>query len=236
MFKIRSFFLVLTVLFVPLFISFNSNAQGFPQGLIGLSTANPGGLYTINPNTGAATPFATTDGLASIVGLSYIEGTLYGSDLEDYPDTEVPDEFTVGSIAPNGVISFISDQNESSNWWGLASDDCGENILYSTDSNNENILTVQFTNGNVQTIGQGSDIGFGGMAYDDENEILYGLNDDNMDLYTISTTTGVRTLIGPTGIPNASFDSGLAYDEANKILYANHVNKLGAVPDNYNRL
>ncbi len=135
----------------------------------------------------------------------------------------MPNEFTVGSIAPNGAITFLSDQNESSNWWGLASDDCGENVLYSIDNDNDNILTALFLNGTVQTIGTGSDIGFGGMAYDDANEILYGLSDEaeGMNLYTISTTTGELTLIGPSGIPEPDFSSGLAYDEINEILYAN---------------
>jgi len=199
------------------------SAQEFPQGLIGLSSTDLGALYTINPNTGRATLFVTTDGETSIVGLSYIEGTLYGSDIEDYPGSPIPDDFTVGSIATDGTVTFISNQNESSNWWGLASDDCGGNVLYSMDSDNSNILTALLPNGTVQTIGTGSDIGFGGMAYDDENEILYGLSDqdEGMNLYRISTTTGDLTLVGPIGDFEATLNTSLAYDEINQILYAN---------------
>ncbi|GJM14975.1 MAG: hypothetical protein DHS20C13_03020 [Thermodesulfobacteriota bacterium] len=210
------------VLMLALFLTAGAvNAQGFPQGLIGLSSADVGVLYTISPNTGQATPFVTTDGETSIVGLSYIEGTLYGVDLEDYPGSPIPDEFTIGSIATNGVITFLGDQNGSSNWWGLASDDCGENILYSTDEDNESILTVQFPNGNTQTIGVGSGLEFAGLAYDDANEILYGLNVEG-NLYTISTTTGDTSLVGATGVSEPGNNMGLAYDERNEILYANN--------------
>lgn len=215
---------------VIVLVASSANAQPFPEGLIGLSSSEPGVLYSINANTGRATLFTETDVQdASIVGLSYIEGALYGSDLEDYPGSLFPDEFTVGSIAPNGVTTFLNDQNTSSNWWGLASDDCGENILYATDSDNDNILTALTPDGTLQTIGTGSDIGFGGLAYDDENEILYGLSGDGetMNLYRISTTTGNLTLIGPFGDEfEASIDTGLAYDEFNKILYANYVDSL----------
>lgn len=202
----------------------STNAQEFPEGLIGLSSSSPGVLYSINATNGQATLFIETDvQVASIVGLSYIEGTLYGSDLEDYPGSLFPDEFTVGSIAPNGVTTFLNDQNESSNWWGLASDDCGENILYATDSDNNNILTTLTPDGTLQTIGTGSEIGFGGMAYDDENEILYALSGDDqtMNLYRISTTTGDLTLIGSIGDFESTINTGLAYDEINQILYAN---------------
>ena len=197
------------------------NGQTFPEGLVGLSSNNPAVLYSIDASNGTATPFVTLNGNAGITGLSYIEGTLYGTDLYGFPGAS--GGFDIGSISTGGIITFLGDQNGSSNWQGLASDDCGENILYALDIENNNILTAQFPNGTVQTIGTGGDVQFVGMAYDDLNEILYAIPRNGL-LYTVSTVDGTSSLIGGSVIPQPTISWGLAYDEDNSILYANNGN------------
>lgn len=192
--------------------------QGFPEGLVGISSNEPSVLYSIDASTGAATPIVTLNGGASITGLTYLNGTLYGSDLFGFPGTM--SDYDIGSISTNGIITFLSDQNGSSDWQALASDDCGGGIIYAIDNDNDYILTAQQPNGFVTTIGSGTGLfsGVSGLEYDDTNNILYALAQDG-SLYTVSTADGTSSLIGSTGV--ASGRAGLAYDEVNRILYLN---------------
>ena len=93
----------------------------------------------------------------------------------------------------------------------------GGGILYAIDINNNDILTAQFPDGSVATIGSGAGIDGRGMAYDDANDILYAMGGGS--LFTVSVITGTSILIGPTGLSTGGI--GLAYDEKNGILYAN---------------
>ncbi len=218
--KIIAFFLVkmnLAIALTLLFAVGSAIGQDFPDGLIGLSSAGPAVLYSIDASNGTASPIVTLDTEVSLTGLAYLQGTLYGSDLCFEKGLEC-ETFFIGSISTSGITTFLSDQNGSSNWWGLASDEAG-GVLYTIDNDNFNILTAQFPDGSAVTIGSGAGISGPGMAYDNANGILYVISGDG-SLYTVSTVTGTSNLIGPTGIPG-SIRFGLAYDECNQILYAN---------------
>ncbi len=45
-------------------------------------------------------------------------------------------------------------------------------------------------------------VGFAGLAFDVETEVLYGIDNATSSLYTIDIRTGVKTRIGPTGLGN----------------------------------
>jgi hypothetical protein len=81
-------------------------------------------LYSINASNRIATPIVTLNGGSSITGLSYLQGTLYGTDLFEFPGS-MSDEDIGLIIARSGTITLLGDQNGSFNWYGLASDDCG---------------------------------------------------------------------------------------------------------------
>ena len=85
MFNFRALYVVLPILFLSVFISHNVNAQSFPDGLVGLSSAEPAVLYSIDASNGIATPLVTLNGGASLTGLAYLQGTLYGTDLFGFP-------------------------------------------------------------------------------------------------------------------------------------------------------
>ena len=217
--KIIAFFLVkmnLAIALTLLFAVGSAKGQDFPDGLIGLSSAGPAVLYSIDASNGTASPSVTLNGDSSLTGLSFLQGTLYGVDLINFPGGS--GNFDIGSISTGGIITFLGNQNGSSNWWGLASDEAG-GVLYTIDNDNFNILTAQFPDGSAVTIGSGAGISGPGMAYDNANGILYVISGDG-SLYTVSTVTGTSNLIGPTGIPGSN-RFGLAYDECNQILYAN---------------
>lgn len=195
-----------------------SNAQDPDNRLFGLTSSEPAKIFSINPTTGAALEVLTLNGNSSIVGLSFITGTPFGSDLEDFPGSGP--NFNVGLISPAGVITFLSDQNGSSNWQGLASDDCDGRVLYAIDQNTspDFFLRELSLNGTISTIGP-TGVNGAGLAFDDENRILYAL-EDGVNLYTISVNDGTSELIGSTGLEDFGNDIGLAYDEINRVLYA----------------
>lgn len=217
MLNLRIFSVVLPILFIFVF-TYKVNAQSFPDGLIGLSTSEPAVLYTLDTSTGKATPILTLNREASLVGLAYLNQILYGSDLCLDPQCN---DYFIGLIFTSGTTAFLSNQNGSSDWLGLAADEANR-IIYSIDYDNSDILTAQFPDGSVETIGSGVGFDAPGLDYDDTHRILYAVSAD-WSLYTISTATGTASLIGPTGIPGQTGDLeiGLAYDECNQILYVN---------------
>lgn len=198
----------------------------FPDGLVGISSANDK-LYIIDPVTGAATIWVETNGNASFTGLSFLGGVLYGSDLRGYPGDPDPDLYDMGSIDPSGAITFLSTQNGSEDWHGLASGEAA-GILWSIDLDNGDQLVEQFPDGTVNVVGP-TGIEGRGMAYDDGNGILYALGPGSSDqsLYTVNTETGETELIGPTGV--TSWFVGLAYDECNSTLYMVATSDVGAL-------
>jgi len=56
----------------------------------------------------------------------------------------------------------------------------GGGVLYTLDRDNNDILTAQFPDGSVATIGSGAGIAGTGMAYDDANDILYAMNSNGL--------------------------------------------------------
>lgn len=189
-------------------------AQGNGAGILyGLSSNSPGTLYEIDPATGNATALTDLDVATSLVGLSCAAGEIFGSDLE-------MENFFVGTIDPTtGATTFVSDQDGSANWHGLATDDA-TGLLWTIDINDDFMLkSLDPATGVVTSVGSGAGIDGRGMAYDDGAGILYA-TDSSGGLYTVDTGTGLSSEVGPTGLDvlNAV---GLAFDEVNRILYLN---------------
>lgn len=198
-------------------ISVAATAQA---GLIGLSSGRPGTLYQINSSTGAATALVSLTGnaMASLVGLDYLGGKLYATDIFG-----ATSGFLFGSIdITTGAYAGINNQGGSINWHGLAGNESYK-LLYSIDIEDNNTLKSITTTGFISTIGVTSPSVDGrGMAYDDANGILYatGFDEDFVpNLYKVDTITAAATLIGPLG--TVADTIGLAYDEDSDTLYAN---------------
>ena len=190
--------------------------------LFGLSSSTPGSLYTIDPATGQASLVNDLVGTlaTSLVGLSCLDRVLYGTDVVP---TSVG-HYSIGTIGPGtGQFTYVGDQDGSSDWHGLASDESA-GLLYTIDIDDSNKLKSMTPAGLVATIGAGAGIDGRGMAYDDTHGILYATGNDS--LYTVDTTTGNSTSIGSMGIADSYI--GLAYDEINAILYANSIDGDGA--------
>lgn len=198
-------------------IGYLGNAQA---GLIGLSSGAPGKLYSIDEATGVATEIATmANTTTSLVGATFLGGKLYGSDICG------PSCFSIGTIDLNtGAYTFVGNQDGSSNWHGLASDESA-GLIYAIDINDGDKLKSMTAAGLVTTIGSGTGIDGRGMDYDDTNDILYATG--SAGLYTVDVALGTSTFIGSMGISTGRI--GLAYDEFSNILYANDSSSLYSV-------
>jgi hypothetical protein len=202
----------------PLFaLIFGLAVPARADSLYGLASSVPASLYTIDTSTGAATHVVDLTGAfeSSFVDLAALNGTLYGSDILS-TSGPLSGQFTFGTInATTGAYTAINNQGGSLNWQALAANP-GANLLYAVDfMNNNEFLSVTPT-GVITDIGSaGTDIR--GLSFDTNHNILYGV--DGQDLYTINTTTGAATLIGPTGL--STFRSGIAYDPSTNVLYMN---------------
>lgn len=200
-----------------LFVSGAANA-----GLVGLSSRTDS-LYSIDPNTGAATLISTAGGNYAGAGLTYLGGELFASDLLlqipppvwDIQTAKITPGLVTGTSTPIGM------QDGSLNWHGLASNESA-NLLYSIAIDQAGQPLKSMTPGGVvSTIGAGTGIDGEGMAFDDVNGILYATNRGDESLYSINVSTGVAQRIGALGIGIAGDSHGLAYDEINEILYLN---------------
>ena len=185
--------------------------------LYGISSTTPGHLYTLDPATGAATFVTDVTGadLVSFSGLESLNGVLYATDV-------AKGEWKFGTVdKTTGAFTAINNQDGSANWHGLAADhDLG--LFYTVDLNDGNKLKSVTPSGTVTTIGPAG-IEMRGMAFDDVNNILYGV--DAASLYTLNTATGAATLIGATGAATDWYE-GLDYDNATKQLFYNTAGNL----------
>ena len=180
--------------------------------LYGLSSSNPGTVYTIDTSTGAATAVVNLVGTigTSLVDISFLNGTLYASDVVS--STGV---FTFGSInLITGVYTPINDQGGSVNWHSLAAIPSA-NLLYAVDLQGEQLVSVTPA-GTISVVGN-TNQQIVDLAYDPNHNVLYGV--DLSRLFTINPSTGAATLVGSTGVLAGA--AGLAYDSGNNTLYLN---------------
>jgi hypothetical protein len=205
---VRTYIVLVSVLCGILLAAFPAVAST----LWGLSSSEPGVLYTVDPATGAATEVVTVTGAidASSTGLEILNGTIYATDV--YVGGGV---MNFGSIdRATGAFTLINDQAGSLNWQGLAADPVAD-LLYSVDLNSTDYNLVSITPAGVIAVVGPTGSYIRGMAYG--GGTLYGVTDDS--LYTIDISTGAATLVGALGLTNSR--PGLAYDGNAGVLYLN---------------
>ncbi len=211
----------------PVFATFAATALSMSSmsaqaGLTGASSVDPyssdqSKLYTIDPVTGAATPFLTLDRPLSVTGLEYINGSYYATDIVDGSG------YAFGRIDPaTGAVTILSDQPGDS-WYGLARND-SIGHLYATDNSNNLHLVNPYTGASALVGSTGipatNDNLISSLAYDNVNGVLYSV-DYVGNLYTLDTSTGVATTIGSTNLTFTDISHGLAYDPTTATLYLN---------------
>ncbi len=190
--------------------------------LIGVATGEtgPGAIYSVNQATGAATLLTSTPGTRpSFVGAEFRQGVLYVSDVDFNGD------FVLGTYdLITGAFTQISNQSTFISLMGLAYRPSND-LFYSVDLLPDRpLVTIHPITGAVTTIGNTNNGGILGLAFDQANDILYGVTltaASAIDLVTINPSSGVVTSIGATGQTASNTLAGLAFDEDNDILYMN---------------
>jgi DNA-binding beta-propeller fold protein YncE len=185
---------------------------GIEPGLYGLQSWGDNGVYKIDESTGEATLISTLPYNTFCVGISFMNGVLYASDI----DPVNPDILHYGWIdVPTGEYTGIHNQDGNLNWHGLASSDA-LGLTWAIDQAGMWLKSTD-ADGVITVIGHAG-IDGRGMAYDDTHGILYA-TDWGGGLYTLDISTAAATFIGNMGV-NVDM-AGLAYDEVTQTLYLN---------------
>jgi PKD repeat protein len=82
-----------------------------------------------------------------------------------------------------------------------------------------NLKAIDLSDATLQVIGA-TTRSYGGMDFGPDN-ILYGLDYNSNELYSIDTADATETLIGSSIPPSTHIWTGMAYDATNGIMYAN---------------
>jgi len=188
--------------------------------LYGVSSSNPGVLYTIDTATGAATEVVLLNDVLSFTGLEFLGEDLYVSDIGSFGGS-------FGRIDLNtGAVTVLSNQAGSDNWWGLAANEA-LGILY-TIADGDTLAAVDTTGASVSVGATGfSNLG-AGLAFDAGTSTLYALGFDG-GLYTVDTSTGAATLVGATGLSFPNVHQGLAINPETGVLYMNDADGLDSL-------
>lgn len=177
-----------------------------PESSILYATSS-GSLYTVDPTSGALSLIGATGG--DIEGLGYDPNTdtLYGSEANN-------DELVTLNQS-TGALTQVGPFNTPFGNGGLAFDPVG-NVLYLTTSS-QAIRTVNTSTGQATFVGSGANIGLQGIAFDPQNDLIFGISSSSDAIYRINKATAVQTLISSTGLDIQQ--AGLAYDYNHRILY-----------------
>jgi len=181
-------------------------------------------LYTINPATGIAKQVGTGGRLTTITRIAFdpTTGTLYGAAYSAFSQQDF-DFFTVDP--KNGHTNLIWSSSASPNFVGvttMAIDAHGNLFLIETVSASGGVDTsrlVRVDKTTATVIGTtvlSHSLGFSaGMAFDPVTGIAY-VADGNFhgsnDLYTLNTSTGLLTTVGPTGTAFRFGIGGLSFN------------------------
>ena len=184
-----------------------AGVSGVTSTTVGLApSADPAVLFGSQPfallTIQADGSSSTSLGGAVWEGLAYCSGntTLYGA---------INGAFTSINQATGANIATLSAPGFDVE--GIACDSAS-NIIYGIGSGNDNLIVYDIVGNSWSTVGDtGRSWSRSGLAWDSTGNILYAIETGTDSLYSINTTTGASTLIGPLGT-NAG--GGLAFVNA----------------------
>ena len=173
------------------------------QTLFGLAHSEPDGpstLYTIDPDTGAATEVGPT-GFKRCSGMDFRAGTLFATcerDNPEPPDTHVlimidPTSGTGGVIGPTGVRSRPFPLNRFISMSDISFQNSGD-ILYAYLIKGNWLATIDVVSGKATAIEPTFRIGIpgigNGIAFSQEDELFHA---NQISLNTLDLATGLAT-------------------------------------------
>lgn len=192
----------------------STQAQSTNQQLYGI-TYFGNQLISVNPTTGAGLLIGPFDTAVSGYGIAVHYGNMYTFN----PNTQQIDQIDpltgtiwrplsigVTNLAGEGDLAFRGDGTGF-----LAS------ALHADGSVANDLYTFNVMTGTSQRVATTSGP-IDALAFD-TNDTLYALGQDDTNLYTLNTATGVETLVGPLGVSMSSPFAGMTFG-ANGRLYA----------------
>ncbi len=204
-------------------VSANSAPMAFSVNSDSGNLANTDSLYTIDLTTGLDQRKGTLfNGIGTHVdteGLAIApDGTLWGVDDESLKLFRI--NTTSGSVSFTSEVNLVGIPAGGGNDFGMTFNCDG--ILYITSVVTNTLYRLNM-NGTVEVVGALGNLGanISAIAAYDDPEKLYGLGNgqlqsgqtDSPNLYSIDTTTGVASLIGPLGAEAKEYNQGgLAFD------------------------
>jgi len=114
-----------------------------------------------------------------------------------------------------GAISVIGSTGVAGGDFGDLTYDSNHGVLYwAAGRGNDNLYTIDMSTGAATLVGTHGVDDLFGLAYDTQNNTLYG-DSSNGNFYSIDSTTGTATLIGA----NSVYPGGLTYVSSTNTLY-----------------
>jgi hypothetical protein len=179
--------------------------------LYGVSTVS-NNVYTIDTTTGAATLVKNIPAEVNVTGAEFLNGELWITDV-------IFGGYKTGTVdlSTGGFTPRIT-QPGSNTWQSLAANEATD-MFYTVDLSGQPTLLSMTTGGAISSIGSTADIR--GLAYDNLNGILWGVNATT--LFRIDTLSGAPTTIGSLGPgSNTAARLGLAFADGTLFLTSNN--------------
>jgi hypothetical protein len=180
-----------------------ASEQGTLYSLSTFAASSDGcSLFTIDANSGG-TQLVGSTGLLDIfegdLDFDPMTGVLYG--VQNVRSDDVRELFSIDTNT--GVATPIGSISPAGDYSAMAFDAAG--TLYVLDTRNELLMTVDPSDAAIlSTLSLSAALGqAAGMDFHPDTGVLYvadGAGQGTNNLYTLDTTTGVLTTIGPTGL------------------------------------
>ncbi|MCB9851271.1 MAG: PEP-CTERM sorting domain-containing protein [Phycisphaerales bacterium] len=190
---------------VPNLTGISLGPDGFLYGIMAASPG-PARLHKINPSTGASIEVGVTNKnfvTEGDIDFDPISGLLFA-----IQETESGNDRSLFTVNPNDAstaeVGIISNSSDLS---AMAFDAAGDLWVIDTAFTNDKLHKVNKATGAIMsTVALSQPLGaVAGMDFDPASGILYvadGFTDGTDQLFTLNTTTGLLTAVGPTGLTN----------------------------------
>lgn len=173
-------------------------------------------LYLIDLATGDASRIGPV-GFLDVEGLAFSpDGTLFGADDESNSLIQINTD-TGAAVAVGGQANNLQLDPTQFFDFGLTFRCSDDQPILSSDNLQQLLMSDLNDNARAVVIGNTSNVPITGLATlvsDDGTEQIYGLGSGTSpNLYTVDSSTGETTLVGPLQNAAAYSDAGVAFDE-----------------------
>ena len=198
------------------------------------ATTTPAILYTIDPNTGVASPVGSSTGFARVSAIDFnpLTGVLYGVGTDAQGGVDL---ITISTTT--GMATAVGSLNLASGMTVTDMSFRSDGTLYAIDNSfTPGIYTINLNTGNATLLGTNNSTNFvagEALVFNSSNTLFHvGTNtsDGTNSIDTVNQMTGAFTSTGtmvayPFAVPNNPRANAMDYDLTSGILYASILNQ-----------